>query len=145
MAPKKKKKKIVKKIRLVIEAGKATPAPPIGPAVGGAGLNIMMVCKALNALTQSMQGRVPVVIIVFEDKSFETFAKQGLASDMIRAKAGLKKGAANPGREIAGTVTQEALIEIAKVKNPDMSAASTEAAARSLAGTARSMGIKVVQ
>jgi len=137
-------KKIVKIIKLQIPAGKANPAPPIGPALGSAGLNIMGFCKEFNAKTQG-QGDVilPVVITVYSDKTFAFICKKPPVAEMIKKAAGVEKGSATPNRVKVGKLTEPQVRAIAKEKGEDMNAASTEAAMRIVAGTARSMGIEV--
>jgi large subunit ribosomal protein L11 len=134
-------------VKLQIEAGKATPAPPIGPALGQAGVNIMEFCKQFNARTQNkeMAGLIiPVVITVFNDKSFTFITKTPPASVLLKRAAGVAKGAGAPNKDKVGKVTEKQVAEIAKQKMPDLNAASIEAAIKSVKGTARSMGIEVV-
>jgi large subunit ribosomal protein L11 len=143
MAP----KKVQGYVKLQIEAGKATPAPPIGPALGQAGVNIMEFCKQFNARTQNkeMAGLIiPVVITVFNDKSFTFITKTPPASVLLKRAAGVAKGAGAPNKDKVGKVTEKQVAEIAKQKLPDLNAASLEAAIKSVKGTARSMGIEVV-
>jgi large subunit ribosomal protein L11 len=143
MAP----KKVQGYVKLQIEAGKATPAPPIGPALGQAGVNIMEFCKQFNARTQNkeMAGLIiPVVITVFNDKSFTFITKTPPASVLLKRAAGVAKGAGAPNKDKVGKVTEKQVAEIAKQKMPDLNAASIEAAIKSVKGTARSMGIDVV-
>jgi large subunit ribosomal protein L11 len=137
-------KKIQAYIKLQVKAGQANPSPPVGPALGQHGVNIMEFCKAFNAQTQSMEAGlpVPVVITVYNDRSFTFITKTPPASILIKKALGLKSGANNPGRESAGTITRAQLEEIAKVKEPDITAADMDAAVRTIAGSARSMGIK---
>jgi large subunit ribosomal protein L11 len=137
-------KKIVKLIKLQIPAGKANPAPPIGPALGSAGLNIMSFCKEFNAKTQG-QGDVilPVVITVFSDKTFTFILKKPPVAEMIKKAIGKEKGSAIPNRDKVGKLTQEQVRAIAKDKVEDMNASTVEAAMRIVAGTARSMGVEV--
>jgi large subunit ribosomal protein L11 len=138
-------KKIVKIIKLQIPAGKANPAPPIGPALGGAGVNIMAFCKEYNAKTQAMIGDIlPVVITVYHDKSFTFILKQPPVAEMIKKATGVEKGSAVPNRDKVGKITREQAREIAKKKMQDMNATSLEAAANTVLGTARSMGIDLV-
>jgi large subunit ribosomal protein L11 len=138
-------KKIDSYIKLQIPAGKANPSPPVGPALGQRGVNIMEFCKAFNAATQSMeQGLlVPVVISVYSDRSFTFIVKTPPASILLKKAAGIQSGSSNPNTKIVATVTLDAVKEIAKTKAPDLTAASLDAAVRTIAGTARSMGIKV--
>ncbi|CCQ74620.1 50S ribosomal protein L11 [Magnetospira sp. QH-2] len=138
-------KKISGYIKLQIAAGQANPSPPVGPALGQAGVNIMEFCKAFNASTQQMeQGMpIPVVITVYADKSFTFVTKSPPASFFIKKAAGLSKGSSNPGVELNGTVTVEQLREIAEQKKADLNSNDVEGAVAMLAGTARSMGIEV--
>jgi len=137
-------KKIVAQIKLQIPAGKANPAPPVGPALGQHGVNIMEFCKAFNAKTQKEEGMViPVVITVFADRSFSFITKTPPASILLLKAAGVPKGSGTPNKEKAGSVTKKQVEEIARIKMPDVTAANLEAAIRTVEGTARSMGIKV--
>ena len=138
-------KKIIGYIKLQIPAGKANPSPPVGPALGQRGLNIMEFCKAFNAATQSMEPGlpIPVVITAFADKSFTFVMKTPPASILLKKAAGLQKGSANPLTNKVGTVTRAHLEEIAKTKQADLTAADLDAAVRIIAGSARSMGLEV--
>ena len=137
-------KELVTKIKLQIQAGKATPAPPVGPALGQHGLNIMEFCKGFNAQTQGQEGSIiPVVISVFKDRSFTFVTKTPPASYFIKKAANLSKGANAPGSEVVGTVTRKQLEEIAEAKMVDLNANDIDAAVKILAGSARSMGIQV--
>ncbi len=137
-------KKIIGQIKLQIPAGKANPAPPVGPALGQHGVNIMDFCKAFNAKTQKEGGMItPVVITVYADRSFSFITKTPPASTLILKALGIKKGSKEPKRESAGTVTRKQLEDIARVKTPDITAADLEASVKTIAGTARSMGIQV--
>jgi large subunit ribosomal protein L11 len=138
-------KKIDAYIRLQVPAGQANPSPPVGPALGQHGLNIMDFCKAFNAQTQNMeQGLpIPVVITVFADKSFNFVTKTPPASVLLKKAAGIEKGSGTPNTNKVGKVNREQLEEIAKTKEPDLTAANTDAAVRTLAGTARSLGLEV--
>ena len=137
-------KKIVGYVKLQIPAGKATPAPPVGPALGQHGLNIMGFCKEFNARTQDQKGMIiPVVITVYADRSFTFITKTPPASVLIMKAAKLEKGSGEPNRNKVGSLTMAQIEEIAKLKLPDLNAASIEAAVKSIAGTARSMGIDV--
>jgi large subunit ribosomal protein L11 len=137
-------KKIAGQIKLQIPAGQATPAPPVGPALGQAGVNIMDFCKAFNARTQGEQGMIiPVVITVYADRSYTFITKTPPAAVLLRKAAGLAKGSGEPNRNKVGKVSQAQVEEIAKTKMPDLNAASLEAAVRIISGTARSMGIEV--
>jgi large subunit ribosomal protein L11 len=142
MAP----KKIQGYVKLQIEAGKATPAPPVGPALGQAQVNIMEFCKQFNARTQNkeMAGLIiPVVITVYVDRSFTFITKTPPASILLKKAAGLAKGSGTPNKDKVGKVTEKQVLEIATQKMPDLNAASVEAAVKSIKGTARSMGIEV--
>ena len=138
-------KKIVGYIKLQVPAGKANPSPPIGPALGQRGLNIMEFCKAFNAKTQGMEPGlpIPVVITAFADKSFTFIMKTPPATVLIKKAIKLDKGSAKPNLDKVGTITRAQLEEIAKAKEPDLTAADMDAAVRTIAGTARSMGIIV--
>ena len=139
-----KKKRVSALIKLQINAGQATPAPPIGPALGQHGVNIMEFCKAYNAQTESQRGNViPVEITVYEDRSFTFVTKTPPAAELIKKAAGVAKGSPTPHTEKVGKVTKAQVLEIAKTKLEDMNAHTAEAAARSIAGTARSMGLEV--
>lgn len=139
-------KKIVKIIKLQIPAGKANPAPPIGPALGSAGVNIMGFCKEFNAKTQDKAGSVlPVVITVYQDKSFTFELKQPPVAEMIKKSAGLQKGSGVPNRDKVGKLTKIQVREIAKAKKPDLRAKNEEAAMLLVEGTARSMGVDIVE
>jgi large subunit ribosomal protein L11 len=138
-------KKIVGYIKLQVPAGKANPSPPIGPALGQRGLNIMEFCKAFNAKTQGMEPGlpIPVVITAFADKSFTFIMKTPPATVLIKKAIKLDKGSAKPHLDKVGTITRAQLEEIAKIKEPDLTASDMDAAVRTIAGTARSMGIIV--
>lgn len=140
-------KKVQTQVKLQIVAAKATPAPPVGPALGQAQVNIMEFCKQFNARTQSpdMAGLViPVVITVYTDRSFTFVTKTPPAAVLLKKAAGVAKGAGNPIKDKVGKVTEKQVAEIAKQKMPDLNAASVESAIKSIKGTARSMGIEVV-
>ena len=138
-------KKVTAVIRLQIPAGAANPAPPVGPALGQAGVNIMGFCKEFNAATQSQAGMViPVVISVYQDRSFTFVTKSPPAAVLIKKAAGVDSAAKAPGRETAGKITIEQIKEIVKIKKDDINARDEEAAIRVIAGTARSMGIEVL-
>ena len=140
-------KKVQTQVKLQIEAGKATPAPPVGPALGQAQVNIMEFCKQFNARTQNkeMAGLIiPVVITVFADRSFTFVTKTPPASVLLKKAAGLQKGSGTPNKDKVGKVTEKQVREIATQKMPDLNAASVETAIKSIKGTARSMGIEVV-
>jgi large subunit ribosomal protein L11 len=136
-------KKIDAYIKLQVPAGGANPSPPVGPALGQHGVNIMEFCKAFNAKTQSMEAGlpIPVVITVFNDKSFTFVTKTPPAAVLLKKAAGLKSGSGRPNTEKVGTVTRAQLEEIAATKMPDLTASDLDAAVRSIAGTARSMGL----
>ena len=138
-------KKVIGFIKLQIGAGKANPSPPVGPALGQRGLNIMEFCKAFNAKTQSMEPGlpIPVVITAFSDKSFTFELKTPPASILLKKAAGIKSGSARPNATKVGKVTRAQLEEIAKTKEPDLTAANLDAAVRTIAGSARSMGLDV--
>ena len=137
-------KKVIGFIKLQIPAGKANPAPPVGPALGQHGVNIMEFCKAFNAKTQEQMGKlIPVEITVFADRSFTFITKTPPASSLLLEAVGIPKGSGEPNREKIGTVTKAQLKEIAEIKMPDLNASDIESAMRMIAGTARSMGIVV--
>ena len=138
-------KKIVGLIKLQVPAGKANPSPPIGPALGQRGLNIMEFCKAFNAQTQKMEPglMLPVVITAYADKSFTFIMKSPPASVLIRKALKLEKGSKTPHSEKVGKLTRKQAEEIAKMKQPDLTAADMDAAVRTIAGSARSMGVEV--
>jgi large subunit ribosomal protein L11 len=138
-------KKIVGFVKLQVPAGKANPSPPIGPALGQRGLNIMEFCKAFNAQTQGMEAGlpVPVVITAYADKSFSFVVKTPPASVLIKKAAKLEKGSPKPHTDKVGKITRAQAEQIAKLKMPDLTAADLEAAVRTIAGSARSMGIEV--
>ena len=137
-------KKEVAKIKLQIPAGAANPSPPVGPALGQHGLNIMGFCKEFNARTMEQNGTIiPVVITVYADRSFTFITKTPPASVLIMKAAKIEKGSGEPNRNKVGSLTMAQIEEIAKLKLPDLNAASIEAAVKSIAGTARSMGIDV--
>lgn len=139
-------KKVKALVKLQITGGAANPSPPVGPALGQQGVNIMEFCKAFNAQTQTpeRQGKpLPVEITVYEDRSFTFLIKTPPASYLIRVAAGIEKGSGTPNTNKVGKITRKQLEEIAKIKMPDLTAASTEAAMRSIAGSARSMGVEV--
>ena len=138
-------KKVVGFIKLQVPAGKANPSPPIGPALGQRGLNIMEFCKAFNAQTQKMEAglTLPVVITAYSDKSFTFVIKTPPVTVLIKKAAGIEKGSQRPHTDKVGKITKKQVEEIAKTKMPDLNAASIEAAMRTVAGSARSMGIVV--
>ncbi len=137
-------KKVTGFVKLQIPAGAANPAPPVGPALGAQGVNIMQFCQAFNAQTQDPAGTIsPVEITVYEDKSFTFVCKTPPAAVLIKEKLGIKSGAAIPQIQVAGTLTEDQLREIAEIKMPDLNANDIEAAMEIVAGTARSMGVRI--
>lgn len=138
-------KKVTSYIKLQIPAGKANPAPPVGPALGQNGVNIMEFCKQFNAATQKLEPGLPtpVVITVYSDRSFTFITKTPPASTLIKKAAGLTSGSSNPNTKKVGTITQAQVEEIAKQKMPDLNAGSLETACLMIAGSARSMGVEV--
>ncbi len=137
-------KKVMAKIKLQIPAGQANPSPPVGPALGQHGVNIMEFCKAFNAKTQGQEGRIiPVVITGYADRSFTFITKTPPASVLLKKAANVEKGSSEPNRDKVGKVTRAQVEEIAKLKMPDLNANDLEAAIRTIEGTARSMGIVV--
>ena len=138
-------KKITATIKLYCQAGQANPAPPVGPALGQQGVNIMAFCKEFNAKTKDQPGMIiPVVITVYQDKSFTFITKSPPASILLKKAAGITSGSKEPNKEKVGKVTRKQVLEIVKIKMKDLNATSEEAAFRVVAGTARSMGIEVV-
>ena len=138
-------KKVIGEIKLQIEAAKANPSPPVGPALGQRGVNIMEFCKAFNERTKDMAGfRIPVVITVYADKSFTFVTKQPPATDLIKKAARLKSGSSNPLKNKVGTLSKAQILEIVEKKIADLNTTDKEAAARIIAGSARSIGINVV-
>jgi large subunit ribosomal protein L11 len=139
-------KKITGQIKLQIPAGQANPAPPVGPALGQHGVNIMAFCKEYNAATKDQSGMViPVVITVFQDKSFTFVTKSPPASGLLKKAAGIATGSKTPNKEKVGKVTRKQVMDIVKIKRKDLNATNDEAAFRLISGTARSMGIEVVE
>ena len=139
-------KKVVNFIKLQIPAGAANPAPPIGPALGAAQVNIMQFCQAFNAATQDKKGDIiPVEISVYEDRSFTFICKTSPAAELIKKELGLKGGSGVPQRDKVGQLTQEQLTKIAEIKMPDLNANDIEGAKRIIAGTARSMGVTIAE
>ncbi|CAM3814360.1 50S ribosomal protein L11 [Vreelandella rituensis] len=138
-------KKVKAYIKLQVAAGKANPSPPVGPALGQHGVNIMEFCKAFNAATQEIEPGLPtpVVITVYSDRSFTFVTKTPPAAVLLKKAAGIKSGSGEPNKKKVGTVTREQLEEIAKTKEPDMTAGNLDAAVRTIAGSARSMGLNV--
>ena len=138
-------KKISGQIKLQIPGGKATPAPPVGPALGQHGLNIMEFCKSFNERTKTMEGSViPVIITIYVDRSYSFVTKTPPAAEMLKKAAGIIKGSGEPNRNKVGKVTEKQIEEIARTKLPDLNASSLDAAVRIIKGTARSMGLEVV-
>jgi len=139
-------KRIEAYIKLQIKAGEANPSPPVGPALGQRGVNIMEFCKAFNAQTQNLKkgAPTPVIITVYNDRSFTFVIKTPPASHLIKESTGVSKGSSNPNTVKVGTITRDQLAEIAKIKEPDLTAADLNAAIRTIAGSARSMGIDAV-
>ena len=137
-------KKVIAKITLQCPAGAATPAPPVGPALGQHGINIMEFCKTYNERTAAQKGQIiPAVITVFEDRSFTFVLKTPPAADLIKKAAGVEKGSGEPNRTKVGKISMDKVREIAKIKMADLNANDIDAAAKIVAGTARSMGIEV--
>lgn len=137
-------KKIMGQIKLQIPAGKANPAPPVGPALGQRGVNIMEFCKAFNAATQNMGDMViPVIITVYEDRSFTFVTKTPPVTNLIKKELNIEKGSSNPNRDKVGKLTREQLRKIAEIKLPDLNTKDIEQAMKIVAGSARSMGIEV--
>jgi large subunit ribosomal protein L11 len=137
-------KKVIGQIKLQIPAGQASPSPPVGPALGQQGVNIMEFCKIFNARTAKEQGMItPVVITVYADRSFSFITKTPPAAVLLRKAAGIEKGSGTPNKEKVGRVTKKQVEEIAKIKMPDLNAADLNNARRIIEGTARSMGIEV--
>jgi large subunit ribosomal protein L11 len=137
-------KKVVAEVKLQIPAGGANPSPPVGPALGQRGVNIMEFCKQFNAQTQAQQGLIiPVVITVYADRSFTFITKTPPASVLLKRAAGVEKGSGEPHKKKVGTVAKQQVREIAQLKTPDLTASNLDAAIRTVEGTARSMGITV--
>jgi len=137
-------KKVIAEIKLQIPAGAANPSPPVGPALGQRGVNIMEFCKAFNAATQSQAGLIiPVIITVYADRSFTFITKTPPAAVLLKRAAGIEKGSGEPNKKKVGRVTRQQVEEIAKLKMPDLTAADLAAAVRTIEGTARSLGLEV--
>lgn len=137
-------KKITGFIKLQIPGGKANPSPPIGPALGQRGVNIMEFCKAFNARTQKDNGvTLPTIITVYSDRSFTFVTKTPPVTYLVKDKLKLESGSKKPGHEVAGTISEKIVTDVAKIKEPDITAASIEAAKRTIEGSARSMGLKL--
>lgn len=140
------KKQVTGQVKLQIVAGKATPAPPVGPALGPHGVNIMEFCKAFNAQTQALGDTIiPIVMTIYADRSFTFITKTPPASELVKKAAGVIKGSSVPNKEKVGKITTAQVKEIAQTKLPDLNAYSVDAAMKIIAGTARSMGIDVVE
>ena len=138
-------KKVTGELKLQIPAGKANPSPPVGPALGQRGINLMEFCKAFNEKTKDMMGyTIPVEITVYNDRSFTFITKQPPATDLLKKAAGIQKGSSNPLKEKVGKITKAQLREIAEKKLPDLNTDDIEVAMKTLAGSARSMGIEIV-
>ncbi|GAB6183719.1 50S ribosomal protein L11 [Thermodesulfovibrio hydrogeniphilus] len=138
------KKEVTGQVKLVIPAGKANPAPPVGPALGPHGINIMEFCKQFNAQTQAMGDTlIPVVITIYKDRSFTFILKTPPASELIKKAAGIIKGSSTTGKETVGNLTMKQVEEIAKTKMPDLNTKSLEAAMKMIIGTAKSMGVEI--
>ncbi len=139
-------KKVVGEIKLQIPAGQANPSPPVGPALGQRGVNIMEFCKAFNAATQAQQGMIiPVVITVYADRSFTFITKTPPAAVLLKKAAGIEKGSKEPGKEKVGKVTRAQIREIGQIKMTDLTVRSVEAAEKTVEGTARSLGLEIVE
>lgn len=137
-------KEVIRNIKLQLPAGKANPAPPVGPALGQHGVNIMEFCKAFNAKTQNQEGTIiPVIITVYADRSFDFVLKTPPASELLKKAAGIVKGSGTPNKEKVGSITASQVREIARLKMPDLNCHDIDAAHNIIAGTARSMGIEV--
>lgn len=138
-------KKVMGEIKLQIPAGQANPSPPVGPALGQRGVNIMEFCKQFNADTQNQPGMIiPVIVTVYADRTFSFVTKTPPASVLLKKAAGLEKGAQEPGKATVGQVTKAQVRDIARIKMPDLTSAGIEAAVKTVEGTARSLGLKVV-
>lgn len=138
-------KQVAAKVKLQVPAGQATPSPPVGPSLGQHGVNIMEFCKAFNAQTQAQPGMIiPVVVTVYTDRSFSFIMKSPPASQLLKQSAGIAKGASTPNVEKVGKVTKEQLQRIAEIKMADLNAHDVEAAVQIIAGTARSMGLEII-
>ena len=139
-------KKVIASVKLLVPAGQANPAPPVGPALGQHGVNIMEFCKAFNAKTQNQEGMlIPVVLTVYADRSFSFITKTPPASVLLKKAAGVAKGANTPGKEEVGQVTKQQALDIAKQKLEDLNAVDLDNAVRIIEGTARSMGIQIIE
>src|SRR4030067_3368950 len=140
------KKNILAQVKIQIPAGKASPAPPIGPALGPHGINIMEFCKAFNAQTQKLgETIIPVILTIYVDRSFTFIMKTSPAAELLKKAAGIIKGSGIPNKEKVGKVTMAQIIEIAKIKMPDLNAFDLDKAVKTIKGTARSMGIELIE
>jgi large subunit ribosomal protein L11 len=145
-APTRRKKKVLAVVKLQIRAGQATPAPPVGTALGQHGVNIMEFCKQYNEATQHQMGQViPVELTIYEDRSFTFVTKQPPAAELLKQAAGIEKGSGEPNRDKVGSVTEDQVRQIAETKMKDLNARDVESAMKIIEGTARSMGIKVAR
>ncbi len=139
-------KKIIGSVKMQIPAGEATPSPPVGPALGQHGVNLMNFCKGFNARTQSQKGMIiPVVITIYADRTFDFITKTPPAAVLIKKELGLEKGSGQPNRNKVGKINRQQLETVAKMKMPDLNCSELDAAVRIIAGTARSMGVEVVE
>jgi large subunit ribosomal protein L11 len=139
-------KKVIGMVKLQVPAGQATPSPPVGPALGQHGVNIMEFCKAFNAKTQGQEGMIiPVVVTIYADRSFTFVTKTPPASILLKRAAQIAKGSGQPNREKVGRVTRSQVLEIARTKLPDLNTEDLDAAVRSVEGTAKSMGLEIVE
>lgn len=138
-------KRIVGKVKLNLTAGKATPAPPVGPALGQYGVNIMEFCKAYNAATSNQEGIIPVEITIYEDRTFSFVTKTPPVSELLKKAAGVEKGSGEPNKNKVGKVKRSKIREIAEIKMKDLNAYTIESAMKMIEGTARSMGIEIVE
>jgi len=138
-------KRIVGKVKLNLTAGKATPAPPVGPALGQYGVNIMEFCKAYNAVTSNQEGIIPVEITIYEDRTFSFVTKTPPVSELLKKAAGVEKGSGEPNKNKVGKVKRSKIREIAEIKMKDLNAYTIESAMKMIEGTARSMGIEIVE
>lgn len=138
-------KKVKAVIKLQIPAGQATPAPPVGPALGQHGVNIMEFCKAFNAETKGKEGTLPVVLTVYEDRSFEYKVKTPITSELIKKAVNIVKGSGVPNREKVGKITKKQIEEIAKIKMADLNTKDLQSAIKIVEGTAKSMGVEVIE
>jgi len=138
-------KRIVGKVKLNLTAGKATPAPPVGPALGQYGVNIMEFCKAYNTVTSNQEGIIPVEITIYEDRTFSFVTKTPPVSELLKKAAGVEKGSGEPNKNKVGKVKRSKIREIAEIKMKDLNAYTIESAMKMIEGTARSMGIEIVE